>query len=94
MRKRKVVPIFPKVCECCEEDYKSKKEDSRFCSDSCRVNNYQKDKREGVIKTPKGFICPKCNLADLYTPVGLKHKIIRCGTCHSEWELNAPVLYT
>ena len=94
MRKRKTAPIFQKVCECCEEDYKSKKEDSRFCKESCRVNNHQKQKREGATKTSKGFICPKCNAPDLYTPAGEKHKIIRCGTCHSEWGLNAKAVYT
>lgn len=94
MRKRKTVLTFPKICECCEEDYKSKKEDSRFCKDSCRVNNYQKNKREGVVKTPKGFICPKCKAPDLYTPAGKKHQLIRCGTCHAEWELNPEVVYT
>ena len=97
MHKRKTVPTFQKVCECCEGDYESIKEDSRFCKESCRVNNHQKQKREGVNKTVKGFICPKCNAPDLYNPVApaeTKHTLIRCGTCHSEWELNPPFVYS
>ena len=94
MRKRKTVLSLLKVCECCGENYNSGKEDSRFCKESCRVNNFQKDKRQGVIKTPKGFICPKCRAQDLYTPAGKKHTLIRCGTCHAEWGLNAEVIYT
>jgi hypothetical protein len=93
MRKRKTVPTFPKICECCEVNYSSKKEDSRFCTDSCRVNHYQKQRRMGVTKTAKGFVCPKCNVADLYTPVGKMHKVIRCGTCRTEWGLNAKDAY-
>ena len=97
MIKRKTVPTFSKVCECCEEDYETKKEDSRFCKESCRVNNHQKQKREGESKTPKGFICPKCNAPDLYNPAApteTKHKLIRCGICHSEWGLNPPIIYS
>jgi len=84
MRKLKTMPS---LCECCGKSYTPKRTTSRFCSDSCRVNNYQKEKRQGLTKTPKGFVCPKCGIADLYSPVGLKHNVIRCGTCHSEWQL-------
>ena len=45
-----------------------------------------------MAKTHPGFICPKCKAPDLYTPVGAKHRLIRCGSCHAEWELNPKVV--
>ena len=53
--KHKLHSEVKKVCECCNKEYVTTKNDSKFCSNSCKAKNRRNSNIDNVIR-----VCLKC----------------------------------